>query len=138
MHYIFHLSLLKQDITKKEKSNKNITRLEFEAGNSKEYEVKAIRNSTVYEKMLESGQQPKLHYLILWRGYPKEENTWKLSLRDQHFWKMISSFQKNHRDKPITTFSTVITASPMATPLSKSTGSIKQIRNRPAKTKANK
>ena len=48
--------------------------LEFEAGNNKEYEVKSILDSVVYaRKSIE--QLPELYYLILWKGYLKEENT---------------------------------------------------------------
>lgn len=55
------MSLLEQDITKKGQANKNVTRLEFEAGNSKKYEVEAIWDSTVYAKKLKSGHLLRLY-----------------------------------------------------------------------------
>ena len=42
IHDVFYMLLLEQDITRKGQANENITRLKFEAGNSKEYEVEAI------------------------------------------------------------------------------------------------
>ena len=47
---------------------------EFEAGNDKEYEVDGIRDSAVYAREL-AGQLSGLYYLVLWKGYPEEENT---------------------------------------------------------------
>ena len=79
MHNVFHMSLLEQDTTRKERVNEQVKKLELEAGNSKEYEVKAIQNSTVYANKLESGQLPGLYYLVVWKRYPKEENTWEPS-----------------------------------------------------------
>ena len=45
---VFHVLLLKQDITKKRRVDKKVMELEFEAGNNKEYKVKAIWDSAVY------------------------------------------------------------------------------------------
>ena len=45
---MFHMSVLKQDITKKGWINN--FGLKFEAGNNKKYKVKAIQNSVVYAK----------------------------------------------------------------------------------------
>ena len=42
------MSLLEQNITRKEQVDKKVTELEFEADNSKKYEVEAIRDSAVY------------------------------------------------------------------------------------------
>ncbi len=47
---------------------------EFEAGDNKEYEVKLVINSAVYDKTIEN-QLSSLDYLVLWKGNPKEENT---------------------------------------------------------------
>ena len=55
--------------------DKRVTKLEFKAGNSKEYEVETIWDSAVYARNPESGQLPGLYYLIAWKGYSKEENT---------------------------------------------------------------
>ena len=42
------MSLLEQDTTKKERVDKKVTKLGFEAGNSKGYKVEAIWDSVVY------------------------------------------------------------------------------------------
>ena len=75
MYNVFHISLLKHDITKKKPVDKRIKELELEAGNSKEYKVEAIQDSDVYTSKSESGQLPGLYYLIAWKGYLEEENT---------------------------------------------------------------
>ena len=57
---------------------------EFEAGNNKEYEIEGIQDSAIYAR--ESvGQLPGLYYLVLWKDYPEEENTWEPALAIQHF-----------------------------------------------------
>ena len=53
--------------------NERVT--ELEAVNSKEYKVKTIGDSAVYASKSESGQLPGLYYLVVWKGYFKEENT---------------------------------------------------------------
>ena len=115
------MSLLEQDTTRKERVDENITKLEFDAGNSKEYEVKAIRNSAVYAMELESGHLPGLYYLVAWKGYPKEENTWEPFSAVQHLRKLIRSFHKDHPEKPTATSPPIDSALPMARPTVKST-----------------
>ena len=51
-----------------------MTKLDFEAGNKEEYKVKAIWDSAVYAKESES-DLIGLYYLVIWKGYPKKENT---------------------------------------------------------------
>ena len=58
------MSLLKQDTIRKEQVDKKITKLEFEVGNSKEYEVQVIWGSTVYVNKAK-GHLPGLYYLIV-------------------------------------------------------------------------
>ncbi len=48
--------------------------LEFEAGGDKEYKIKAIIDSAIYGQQT-NDQMPSLYYLVLWKGYPEEENT---------------------------------------------------------------
>ena len=73
IHNIFHLLLLKQDITKKKRMDKNVT--ELDAGdNSKEYKVEIIWDSAVYAKKSKN-HLSKLYYLVAWKNYFKEENT---------------------------------------------------------------
>ena len=68
--------LLEQDTTKKGRVNKKI--MELEANNSKEYKMEAIWNSAVYTNKAE-GYLPGLYYLVGWKKYLEEENTWKPS-----------------------------------------------------------
>lgn len=60
--------------------DKTTSQLEFEGrDNGKEYEVKKIWNYVVYAKELED-YLLSLCYLVLWKGYLKEKNTWELAL----------------------------------------------------------
>ena len=56
MHNVFHMSLLEQNTTRKERVDKRVKELELEAGDSKEYKVEAIWDSAVYASKLESDQ----------------------------------------------------------------------------------
>ena len=71
---IFYLSLLEQNITKKEWVDKKVTELEFEFGNNKRYNVGAIWNSAFYTSKLE-GYLLSQYYLVAWKLYLEEENT---------------------------------------------------------------
>ena len=59
---IFHVSLLKQHTTSKERVDEQVT--ELEVHNSKKYKVEAIWDSAVYVNKLESGKLSSLYYLI--------------------------------------------------------------------------
>ena len=50
--------------------------LKFEAGDDKEYEFDDIWDSVVYA-MESAGQLLRLYYLVLWKGYSEEKNTWE-------------------------------------------------------------
>ncbi len=104
IHDIFHMSLLEQEITRKGRVDETTSRLEFESdGNGKEYKVKAIRDSAVYARESE-GHLPGLYYLVSWKGYPKEENTWKPASAVIHLRKLINNFHCDHPEKPTATF----------------------------------
>ena len=99
MHNVFHVLLLKQNTIKKERVDKWVTKLELEAGNSNEYKIKAIWDSAIYASKSELGQLLELYYLVAWKGYPKEKNTWEPSFAVQHLKKLINSFYKDQLEK---------------------------------------
>ena len=112
------MSLVEQDTTRKGRVDEEARQIKFDAGDDKsgEYEVEAIWDSAIYARESKSGHLPGLYYLVSWKRYPKEENTWKLASAVQHLRKLISSFHKGHSDKPTTTSPAIDTAPPMAKP----------------------
>ena len=116
IHDIFHISLLEEDNTKKGRVDEEVKQIEFDAGDdeSGEYEVEAIWDSAVYARESESGHLPGLYYLVSWKEYSEEKNTWKPASAIQHLKKLISSFHKDHLDKSTTTFPAIDTALQMA------------------------
>ena len=132
MYNVFHVSLLEQGITRKKQVNKQVTELEFEAGNSKEYKVEAIWDSAIYDNESESGQLPGLYYLIMWKRYPKEENTWELSFGVQQLKKLINSFHKDYPEKPTATFLPINFVLPMDRPTIRPNLILKRKQGRPA------
>ena len=56
--------------------DKKVMKFDFEAGRSKEYKVKAIWNGAVYANMAKC-DLPSLYYLVAWKRYFEEENTWE-------------------------------------------------------------
>ena len=111
------MSLLEQNTTKK---GREFLVPEFGPGNNKKYEVKAIWDSAVYARESKSGHLLSLYYLMSWKGYPKEENTWEPASAIQHLRKFISLFNKDRPSKSTTTSPTIDIASPMARPTAKS------------------
>ena len=89
---------------------------EFEAGDNKKYEVDGIWNSAVYTRKLAIKQLPGLYYLVLWKGYPKKENTWEPALAIQHLQRLVTAYHKNNPKKPTATSAPVDMASPIARP----------------------
>ena len=129
IHDVFHISLLEQDTKRKERDNNAV---ELDAGeNSGEFEVEAIRDSAVYAKESKSGHLPGLHYLISWKKYPEEKNTWKPASAVQHLRKLINSFHKNHPNKPTATSLAINITPPMARPTVKLTEPLKRKQERP-------
>ena len=134
---VFHVSLLEQDITKKGRVNDMQLNFEFEAGDNKEYEVDGIWDSTVYARE-SAGQLPGLYYLVSWKGYPKEENTWEPTLAIQHLQKLITAYHKDNPEKPTVISVPINTASPMARPttppMTRPTAALTKKRGRLAKS----
>ena len=93
-----------------------MTELELDAGNSKKYKVKAIRDSAIYAMKLESGHLPGFYYLEAWKGYPKKRNTWEPFSAVQHLRKLIRLLHKDYSEKPIATSLPINSVLPMARP----------------------
>ena len=95
----------------------NDTQLDFKfkASNGKEYKVDGIQDSAVYTKE-SAGQLPGLYYLVSWKGYPEEENTWEPASAIQHLRRLVTAYHKDNPEKPTATSVPVNTALPMARP----------------------
>ena len=105
--------LLEQNIIRKKRVNKNVTKLDFKASNSKKYKAKAIQNNVVYANKAHvhlSG----FYYLIVKKGYLKEKNTYKLLLAVQYLKKLISCFHKKYLKKLISIFLLIDSVLPIA------------------------
>ena len=108
--------------------------LELEAGDNKEYEVDGIWDSAVYAR--ESVRQLlKLYYLVSWKSYPEEENTWKPASAIQHLWKLVTAYHKDNLKKPTAISAPVDTAPPIARPSALSRPTAKPTTNIPIKQK---
>ena len=94
----------------------NDIQLEFEAGDDKKYEIDGIWDSAVYARESATGQLLGLYYLVLWKDYPEEENTWEPALAIQHLQRLVIAYHKNNPKKPTATFALVDTALSMARP----------------------
>ena len=130
IHDVFHVSLLDHNTTRK---GREFSVPEFEPGHDKEYEVEAIRDSAVYARESESGHLSGLYYLVFWKGYLEEENTWEPASAVQHLRKLINSFHKDHPDKLTATFPAIDIASPMANPTVRPTEPLKRKQGRPTR-----
>ena len=60
---------------------------------------------------------PDLYYLVLWKSYLEEENTWEPSSVVIHLQKLISTFYKKHPEKPTTIFPPLDSILLMARPM---------------------
>ncbi len=113
------MSLLEQDTTRKGRVDKALSepekKFEFEAGDNKEYKVKAIIDRAVYGQQA-NDHMPSFYYLVSWKGYLEEENTWEPSLVVIHLRKLISTFHKEYPEKPTATSSPLDSLPPMARP----------------------
>ncbi len=118
--------------------DKTTSKLEFKNdGNGKKYEVEVICNSVVYVKELDSSHYlPGLYYLISWKSYPEEENTWEPTSAVLHLCKLISTFHHDHPEKPTAISPPIDSALSIARPTAKSraeASSTKQKQGRLAK-----
>ncbi len=109
--------------------------VKFELGGNKEYEVKTIIDSMVYGQQANNNQMPGFYYLILWKGYPEEENTWEPSSVVIHLEKSINTFHKEHQEKLIVISLPLDSAPPITRPTVPK--KLKQKHGRPSK-RANK
>ena len=108
---VFHVSLLKQDTTKKRREDKSTTKLDANDNKRGEYKIEAICDSAVYAKKSAS-HLPGFYHLVFWKDYPKEKNTWELYSAIQYLRKLISLFYKDHLDKQ-TAISKAINIAPL-------------------------
>ena len=72
------MSLLEQDPKRKERVDDE-NKEELDVGKEEEgkYKMEAIWDSAVYARESKSGHLPGLYYLVSWKGYLEEENTWE-------------------------------------------------------------
>ena len=72
--------------------------MEYDVGDndSGEYKVEVIWDGAVYARESKSCHLPGLYYLVSWKRYPDEENTWEPASAAQYLRKLISLFQKDH------------------------------------------
>lgn len=76
MHLVFHLLLLKRDITRKKTIDQKITgKLKFEKTKQPKQEVDIIIDSIVFTKKAIDGKLPELYYFIHWKGEIHAEDT---------------------------------------------------------------
>lgn len=101
IYNIFYVLLLEQNITKKRRVDKKDEEMEFKVDDKEKYKVEEIQDSAVYAKKSEEGYLSKIYYLVFWKSYPKEKNTWELTLAVQYFRKLLNIFYKNNSDKPM-------------------------------------
>ena len=83
--------------------------------------MEPIWDSAVYAIKSESGYLPELYYLVVWKGYLEKKTTWEPVSAVQHLRKLISSFHKDHPEKPTAISPFVDSALPMAKPTVKPT-----------------
>ena len=75
----------------------------------------AIWDSVVYAKKADR-YLPGLYYLVTWKGYLKEENTWEPSSTVMHLRKMVGTFYKDLPEKPTATLAPLDFVLPTAKP----------------------
>ena len=123
IHDVFHVSLLEKDTTRKRRVDEEVKQIEFDKGDneSRKYEVEVIWDNAVYTRESKSGHLSSLYYLVSWKGYPKEENTWEPASVVGHLRKLINSFHKDYPDTLTATTPAIDTTPPMARPTIRAT-----------------
>lgn len=58
----------------------------------------------IYAKESKADHLPRFYYLVLWKSYSKEKNTWEPASSVQHFQKVVGNFFKDNPDQPTATF----------------------------------
>ena len=90
--------------------------LEFEAVDNKKYEIKVIIDSMMFNQQANNNQMPGFYYLVLWKNYPEEENTWEPLSAVIYLRKLINTFYKKHPKKPTATFPPLGSVPPITKP----------------------
>lgn len=92
--------------------DKTRLQLEFKSieSGSKKDKVEVITNSEIYAKKSDNSYLLGLDYLILWKAYPEEKNTWELVLIIYHLERFVTIFHKEYPEKPITAFQLINSA----------------------------
>ena len=75
--------------------------------------MEGIRDSAVYARESEAGHLPDFYYLVSSKSYPEDESTWEPVSAMQHLRKLVSTFHKNHPDKPTATSPPIDLAPPI-------------------------
>ena len=137
IHELFHRSFLEQDSTWKRRAEEGVAELDFKGngdgdGDSEEYKVETICDSAVYARESE-GQLPGFYYLLSWKGYPAEKNTWEPASAIQYLCRLVSTFHKENPEK-LTAISTLVDSAPsLAKPTVKPGSANKRKRGQPTK-----
>ena len=87
----------------------------FEIDNDNEYKIEANQDSVVYTKKT-GGHLLGLYYLVTWKSYLKEKNTWEPFSIVMQLRMIVSTFHKDHPKKPTVTLVPLDSAPPMAKP----------------------
>ena len=92
--------------------------------------MEAIQDSAVYVKEVDR-HLTDFYYLLSWKRYLEEENTWEPSSAIQYLRKLLSKFYHKNPNRPTATSPPIYIASPMAKPIVKPTESSKRKQGRP-------